>query len=460
MDNNNQTPSTADSSVKEPTSRELIESVIPEDGGLDSTSKKLKNAASANGKIVFEFNKGTIKYIVIAAIAIILFAWGIDNTEKVSGIISGISAILSPFVMGFCFAFVINVLMRPLEKLFDKIFKKAKEKTRNKVRRPVCLILSTLIIIGFLFALMFMVIPEFMNTMQNLIKAVPGYVTQAEVWINKLMDFAAGYGITLPEMTFNTDKILDTVKNFINDSGIVDKTLTFTGSLVSGVVNLIVAIAFSLYLLAQKEKLSTQAKKFMQAFLPKKDDVNKIVNLVEIIDRTFTSFVTGQLTEAVIIGVLCFIGMLIFKMPYAAVISVLVGFTALIPVFGAFIGTAIGALLILFVSPVKALWFVVFIVILQQLEGNLIYPKVVGKSVGLPGIWVLTAVTIGGTTGGVMGIIISVPLCAVIYTLLSHLIKVRIKKKEELEEKNKKAARLIAVYKDNKKQQDDTDNLL
>ena len=139
------------------------------------------------------------------------------------------------------------------------------------------------------------------------------------------------------------------------------------------------------------------------------------------------------MTEAVIIGVLCFIGMLIFRMPYAAVISVLVGFTALIPVFGAFIGTAIGAFLILFDDPMKAVWFVVFIIILQQLEGNFIYPKVVGKSVGLPGIWVLVAVTVGGTVGGVAGIIVSVPACAVLYSLLSYLINVRLKRKEELE---------------------------
>ncbi len=427
MKNNNQVPD----SPKEPTSKELIESVISENSGIDDLANKEKS----NGKIIFEFNRKTIKYIVAAAVFIILFAWGINNTDKVSGIISGFFSLISPFIMGFCFAFITNVLMRPLEKLFDKIFKKSKEKIRSKARRPVCLLLSMIIIIGFLFALVFMILPEFMNTLENLIKAVPQYAAQAQIWIEKLVDFAASHGVTLPEMSFNTDKILDTVKNFINDSGIVDKTLTFTGSLVNGIVNLIVAIAFSIYLLAQKEKLSAQAKKLMQAFLPKKNDIDRIVNFFEIVDRTFTSFVTGQLTEAVIIGVLCFIGMLIFKMPYAAVISVLVGFTALIPVFGAFIGTAIGAFLILFDDPMKAIWFVVFIVILQQLEGNLIYPKVVGKSVGLPGIWVLTAVSIGGTVGGVLGILLSVPTCAVLYCLLSQLVNTRIKKKEKLENK-------------------------
>lgn len=426
MDNNN-----IQYSAEDVTSEELIASVIPEDGGIELTPKK--RPKSSGGKIVFEFNTKTIKYAVAGAAFIVLLAWGINNWDKVSQIISGISALLAPFVIGSCFAFIINVLMRPMEKIFDKIFKKGNEKLRNKARRPVCLTLSTLLIIGFLFALIFMILPEFIKALQSLAKSVPEYIVQIETWIEKLVAFADNHGITLPEMTFNSAKILDTVKNFINDNGIVDKTLNFTGSLVSGLVNLIVAIAFSLYLLAQKEKLASQSKRLMQAFLPRKNDVNRIVNFVEIVDRTFTGFITGQLAEGVITGVLCFIGMLIFKMPYAAVISVLVGFTALIPVFGAFIGTAIGAFLILLDEPMKAVWFVVFIVVLQQLESNLIYPKVVGKSVGLPGIWVLVAVTIGGTTGGVMGIVISVPALAVIYSLLTHLVAVRVKKKNELE---------------------------
>ncbi|MBE6820721.1 MAG: AI-2E family transporter [Ruminococcaceae bacterium] len=429
MENNNNTQ------PAEPTSKELIASVIPEDGGVDMPEKKNK---SNGGRLVFEFNKNTLKYIAGLAALIILFAWIINNTDKVSGVFSLISSVISPFVTGFCFAFVINVLLRPTEKIFDKIFGKCDEKKRAKIRRPVCLVLSTVIIIGLLFALVFMIIPEFINALQSLIKSVPQYVAQVEIWAHKLIAFAESHGVTLPELSFNSGKILDTLKNFINSSGIVDKTIDFTGSIVTGIVNLIIAIAFSLYLLAQKERLSAQIKKFLQAFLPKKNSVDRLANLVEIADRTFTSFITGQLTEAVIIGVLCFIGMLIFKMPYAAVISVLVGFTALIPVFGAFIGTALGALLIVFDNPMKALWFVVFIVVLQQLEGNLIYPKVVGKSVGLPGIWVLVAVSIGGTAFGIPGILLSVPLCSVVYNLTAYLVKVRLKKKEELETESAK----------------------
>ena len=456
MENSNSNNSAPEIRPEDLSSKELIAGVIPEGGGIDKSSGKFRKPPESGGKIVFEFNAKTVKYFVAAVVFIILFAWGINNTEKVSSVISGISAIISPFVTGFCFAFVINVLMRPLEKVFDKIFRKCNEEKRAKIRRPVCLILSTILIVGILFALVFMVIPEFVKTLQNLAGAVPRYIAQAEIWIDKLMKFASSHGISLPEMTFNSDKILETAKNFINSSGIVDKTLNFTGSILTGLVNLIVALVFSLYLLAQKEKLASQLKRLLRAFLPSKGEVDRLVNLAEIVDRTFTSFLTGQLTEAVIIGALCFIGMLIFRMPYAAVISVLVGFTALIPVFGAFIGTAVGAFLILFDDPMKAVWFVVFIVVLQQLEGNLIYPKVVGKSVGLPGIWVLTAVTIGGTAGGVMGIIVSVPACAVIYTLLAHLVRERLRKKKEIEKKQAEAADRKDLFDCNKKS--DIDN--
>lgn len=382
---------------------------------------------SSSGSITFNFTKKTLKLIAAFAVLIILLYWGLNNTEKVSSILNGFFAVIKPFIIGFCIAFVINVLMRPLEKLWSRIFKKD-SCTLKKMKRPICLILSTLIMIGIVFALLFMVIPEFKNTFNTFAKSVPQYIEKIEGWITLLVNFFEVHGITLPELSFDAKKIMDVLSSAINDSGIVDKTLNITGSIVSGIVNLVVAFAFSFYLLAQKEKLSESSKKCLFAFF-KESKVNRFLSIVELADQTFTNFVTGQLLEAVIIGVLCFIGMLIFRMPYAAVISVLVGSTALIPVFGAFIGTAIGAFLILFVSPMKAIWFVVFIIVLQQLEGNLIYPKVVGKSVGLPGIWVLTAVTIGGSLFGVIGILVSVPLCSVFYTLFGQFVANRLKNK-------------------------------
>lgn len=381
------------------------------------------------GSITFRFTKKTFKIIAAAAAFIILFYWGLNNTDKISSLLGGFMTVIEPFILGFCIAFVINVLLRPIEKLWDKITAKKNSKILQKLKRPISLLLSTILIIGIVFALLFMVIPEFKTTFGTIAKSVPMYTSKIEGWIATAIAFAESHGLTLPEFSFNVEKIMDVLGNAINNSGIVDKTLDITGSIVSGVVNFVIAIAFSFYLLAQKEKLAAASKKTLFAFFHKRK-VEKFLDFLELTDRTFTNFVSGQLMEAVIIGVLCFIGMLIFRMPYAAVISVLVGTTALIPVFGAFIGTAIGAFLILFVSPIKAIWFVVFIVVLQQLEGNLIYPKVVGKSVGLPGILVLTAVTVGGNLMGVIGILISVPACAVLYTLLRQTVGNRLKAKK------------------------------
>ncbi|MBQ2848009.1 MAG: AI-2E family transporter [Clostridia bacterium] len=395
----------------------------------EESSKQTQKKDEDSGSITFSFTKKTFRYIAAIVALIILSYWGLNNTEKLSSIFSGIMALIEPFIIGFCIAFVINVLMRPIERLWDKLSKKKNSKIAQKLKRPVSLILSALLIFGIAFALLFMVIPEFKNTFETIAKAFPSYITKIEGWLATAVSFAENHGFTLPDFSFNYEKIMDVVGNAINSSGIVDKTLDITGSIVTGIVNLVVALAFSFYLLAQKEKLAAAAKKTLFAFYHKRK-VEKFLDFIELTDQTFTNFVSGQLMEAVIIGILCFIGMLIFRMPYAAVISVLVGSTALIPVFGAFIGTAIGAFLILFVSPMKAIWFVVFIVILQQLEGNLIYPKVVGKSVGLPGIWVLAAVTIGGNMLGVAGILISVPACAVLYTLLRQEVYGKLKKKK------------------------------
>ena len=378
-------------------------------------------------KITFEFNKkgikSTTKYIVGIAFVILSIAWILNNDVKVSMIVDGIIKVLSPFIAGFCIAFILNVLMRPLENGWTMIFKK-QTKASAAAKRAVCLILSILLLFGFLVAMLFMIIPEFIKTFNNIVEVLPEYAETALGWYNRLRSFAASHNIKIPEFSFNPDIVINFLKNNFANEATITKTIDFTASLITGLINFIVSLAFSLYLLAQKEKLASNLKRTLYAFFPKKR-IDRLIQIADITDQTFTKFVSGQLLEALIIGLLCFVGMLIFNMPYAPVISVLVGFTALIPVFGAFIGTAVGAFLILFDSPAKAFWFIVFIIVLQQLEGNLIYPKVVGKTVGLPGIWVLTAVTIGGNTMGVLGIILAVPACAVLYTLLRNAVNKR-----------------------------------
>ncbi len=377
-----------------------------------------------------ELNKKNVKVILLIISASILLLWGLNHLDFVLSIIGGAFSVIAPFIVGLCLAFIFNVLLRPLEGLWDKIFKKKKKtKLILKLKRPVCLVLSILIIMAVIFILLFMIIPEITRTVSTIASSVPSYLEKIEAWWIQLKELLEHYSIVLPAFDLDFNKIAETLTNFLKTSGLINKTVDITGSIFSGIFNMVLGLVFSIYILASKEKLGANTKKTLLAFLPK-EKVEKAVDLAALSNKTFTNFITGQLTEAVIIGILCFIGMLIFRMPYALTISVLVAFTALIPVFGAFIGTAIGAFLILMVEPIKALWFIIFIIVLQQIEGNLIYPKVVGKSVGLPGIWVIIAVTVGSGLFGVLGMLLSVPVVSVLYTVIKEFINKRLKLKK------------------------------
>ena len=384
--------------------------------------------------------KRLINSLIVVTFAIVLYL-ALSNGSVILGIVSKFFSVIAPLLLGMAIAFIINVPLKMFESIWIKIFKKAKTNKNEKFKRPVCLTLSILLFAVAIFAIVFMVVPELIRTCEGLVENLPDYIAGLNEWWQKVVDFAAKRGAQLPEITLSADKISETIGSFINDNKntVFDKTIGITTSIFSGVVDTVLAISFSIYILAQKEKIAYRIKRGTYAFC-KEERADKLVDFANRTNRTFTNFITGQFIEAIIIGVLCYIGMKIFRMPYASIISVLVGATALIPMFGAFIGTGVGAFLILLVSPIKALWFVVFIIVLQQLEGNLIYPKVVGNSVGLPGILVLVAVTIGGKLFGVGGMLIGVPLCAVLYCLFKEIVETRLEKKkansaiEEVEE--------------------------
>lgn len=366
-----------------------------------------------------ELSKKTVKRILLIITFTVLLIWAIYNHKLLFKYIGELYSLISPFVIGLCIAYVVNVIMRPIERLWMKLLSKCKGKWVEKMKRPICLLLSILLVIGIILAVIFIIMPELSDSVSSLVSMVPSYVSEVESWWEALALRLDKYGVELPQFSFDTDKFIQILKD--GGTAVLNTTLSATTSIVTAVINIVLALAFSIYVLAQKETLKRQSKKVL-AKLMKPEKMQKLLDMLDLINRTFTNFITGQLTEAVIIGVLCFIGMSIFRMPYAPAISVLVGFTALIPVFGAFIGTAIGAFLILLVKPIQAVWFVVFIIVLQQFEGNLIYPKVVGKSVGLPGIWVLVAVTIGGNAMGVVGMLISVPLFSVLYVVARNAV--------------------------------------
>lgn len=379
-----------------------------------TTESKDAHSLLKTGKI----DKGMLRRIILALFLLVLFGWALVNLKSVLHFLGKITSLLAPFLIGGGIAFLINVVMRPMEHYWKKLWRNTKSTLPLKLTRPVCLVLSTLFTLGILFAVVFMMIPGLRQSIEGFIGNIPMYVEEVGRWWGNIVQFAERYNIVLPEYAVDTEALVEKIASLINDrgSGIITVTWGATTSLLSGVVNVLLAFVFAMYLLAQKEAVCTHLKRLVTTVLPRQK-AQRVLYIAKLSNQTFTNFISGQTIEAVIIGVLCFIGMLIFKMPYAGVVSVIVGATALVPVFGAWLGGGFGAFLILLTEPVKALWFIVFIVVLQQLEGNLIYPKVVGKSVGLPGILVLMAVTIGGGAFGVLGMLLCVPVCAVLYSL-------------------------------------------
>lgn len=351
------------------------------------------------------------KTIGIAGALVIVFLV-IHYWEKVEGFISlAVSAGL-PLIIGCVMAYVINILMCFYEKWYVKIFK---VEVAKSIRRAVCLILAFLSLVGIVLLVVNLVLPELINCIASFIRLIPGA-------LQMLVEFVGEEQILkyFPQLKEGFD-ISAQAEGFIKTvlggvGGAVDSIMSAVSSAVSVVVNIVIGLIFSLYVLIEKEKLGAQCRSLISTYLPKIDE--KIFYVTKVVDESFHSFIVGQCIEAVVLGGLCVAGMLIFRFPYAVMIGVFIGFTALIPIAGAYIGAAVGAIMILTVSPLQALQFLVFVVVLQQLEGNLIYPKVVGQSIGLPGIWVLTAVTIGGGVLGVGGMLLAVPIFAAAYRLI------------------------------------------
>ena len=379
------------------------------------------------------FNKQTMKRLLLLITFTLVLYWVLSHPDYARKVVSSGISILLPFLVGGCIAFFINVILRPIERFWQYVWGKRYGPTQEKVKRPLCLVVSTVIVILAFFALIFIVGPSLQESVSNFVAQLPAYVSQLNQWWQEIADFLAQHAIVVPEVEMDPVAIRETLENFFTNHGeeFLNTTIGITTSLFSMGVTLVLAFVFSLYILAQKETLTSQAQRVLRAVFSEKR-ASWLMDVASLTNKTFSHFVTGQLTEALILGSLCFVGMMLFRMPYASVIAVLVGFTALIPIFGAFIGAAIGAFLILLINPAQAFWFLVFIVVLQQLEGNLIYPKVVGKSVGLPGIWVLVAVTLGGNAFGLLGMILSVPVCSVLYSLARQGVHDRLAKKKQM----------------------------
>lgn len=367
-----------------------------------------------------------IRELIVFTALLVVALWKFD---VVLGVLKTIGQIIFPFILGGAIVFVINVPMSFLEKkIFENI--KKENKAARKLARPVSLLLTIVLVVGVIALVMIGVIPQLTKTMGSLMINITDFIPQIKIWIRDFFHDNREIMKLVDQVQFKPDQAIRWGISLLgNGAGnMMNTTVSAVGSVVSGLATFFIAFSFACYVLFQKEKLHVQIRKVLFAFLPKQK-ADAFLKVCSLTYRTFANFLTGQCLEAVILGCMFVVTLSILRMPYALLIGVLIAFTALIPIFGAFIGCAVGSFLIFMVSPKQAIIFIIVFLVLQQIEGNLIYPHVVGESVGLPSIWVLAAVTIGGNLMGIVGMLVFIPLLSVVYTIFRKVVYQRLKKR-------------------------------
>lgn len=372
-------------------------------------------------------NLKKIRGLIVFTVILLIALWNYSLILDVLG--QGVG-IVYPFLLGGAIAFVINVPMSFFEeKLFQNQMMKNK-KVAQRLARPVSLIITLIVVVSVIGLVVFGVLPKLGDTFISIGKGIQSFMPKAQSWAEEIFHNNKEIKEWLDSLTLDWDKIINEVVKFFTSgaSSVLGSTFVVARRIASGITTFVIAFVFACYILLQKEKLNIQIRKVMYAYM-KEDLVKKVLDVCSLSYRTFSNFLTGQCLEAVILGTMFVICMGILQMPYAMLIGVLIAFTALIPIFGAFIGCVVGAFLILTVAPMKALVFVIMFLILQQIEGNLIYPRVVGSSVGLPSIWVLAVVSIGASLMGIVGMLVFIPIVSVLYALLRRDVYEHLEKK-------------------------------
>ena len=374
--------------------------------------------------------------LLIIAFAVLLYT-AAQNLASVYGAVRAVWRVFGVVITGLAMAFVLNV---PLKLFENRVFYGMSEDRRplvRKLRRPVSLVFALVVSLGLIGILIAVVLPQLTATVAEVAARLPEYISSAVNWLN---DFLAGFGIeieSLKNFTVDWEKVCSELTTYLKEgsanvdgSSVVDTVTGVGTSVVSTVMNTFLGLVVAVYILAQKERIGRFTRRCIDAFLPQKA-ASGLARIASMASETFSNFVAGQLADSCILGILCYICMRIFRFPYPEVISVVIGVTSLVPMVGSFIGEVIGALLILIVSPLKALLFVVMVLAIQQVDGAFIYPRIVGRSVGLPGVAVFCAVIVGGNVAGVIGAMIGVPVCALIYALLREAVDARLRRREE-----------------------------
>ncbi|MEG1469724.1 MAG: AI-2E family transporter [Anaerovoracaceae bacterium] len=388
-----------------------------------------------------DFNKKNIRIIAMILFGGILFNWILQHLDLVGGMMGTLVGLIFPFVLGAVIAFIINV---PMSQIEGRIFRK-KDKFKA-IRRPISYFITLILVTGVLSIALYIIIPELANTMQLLAKQIPPALDAAQTFIESKLEYISVLQGYADKISFDWEGLARKAVVMLQNgaSSMIDSGVGAVSGIVNGILSFLIGFVFSVYLLLQKEKLSGQCKQIIYALMSEKV-ADKTIYVLSMANRTFSRFLSGQCLEAIILGTLFFIAMTIFKMPYAVLISVVISLSALIPIVGAFFGCFIGVVLILIIDPWKAFMFLILFLVLQQVEGNLIYPQVVGNSVGLPSIWVLVAVTLGGKLMGVTGMLVFIPLSSVCYALFrtfvkETLVKKHVDQKKWLENKSQQKA--------------------
>ncbi|MGU8720645.1 AI-2E family transporter [Clostridium perfringens] len=371
-----------------------------------------------------EFKNNKIKDYIFLSTYIILLIFFFINIKDIINFLYKFLGILKPFIWGIAIAFILNIPVKLIEKNLgnSKFFK--------GMKRSFSITLTFLFFILAITLFILFVIPQLLSSISTLMNSIPEYLSQFEKFlevnaINNSQSQVMMQNI-INELLNMWKEILKVTSQIVGTS--LGYLLDFTLGITYGVINFFLSLILAIYMLASKEILISQLKLIIYAFVSK-NKADRIIELGKMCNEMFSKFILGQCTEALVIGVLCFIGMIILKMPYALLISVVIGVTALIPVFGAFLGTIPSAFIILIMDPIKALWFIIFIIVLQQLEGNLIYPRVVGSSIGLSALWVMFAMIVGGSLFGIIGMLIGIPIFGVLFKILKRVANKKINEK-------------------------------
>ena len=381
---------------------------------------------------MFELNKKNIRRLLLVALSCIFFYWLLHETERVAAVFSVIKKIAAPFVAGATVAFILNVPMRAFENLLKGI-------KNNTLRRVVAIVLTLIALLLVLALVFWLLIPELVETIQSLIPTLETFgkdmVQKAIVFVQDHPEMQEWFG-TLDLQSLNIGTLVQKLLSWMGSSleKIITGTFTTIGIVASALMNILIAVVFAIYCLFQKENLARQGRKLLYAFLPEKKS-DWVIHTLRLTNSTFANFLSGQCVEVCILGVMFAVSMAILRMPYIPLISVMIAVTAFIPIVGAWVGCAFGAFLILVANPPQALLFVILFVVLQEIENNLIYPKVVGTSIGLSGMWVLVAIAVGGELFGVIGMFLMIPMTSVIQTVLREFTAARLANNDVVPEK-------------------------